>query len=160
MHRFVKWPKYVRIQRQRRVLHQRLKVPPSLARFAKTLDRNAAEAVLKLLLKYRPEDRAAKKARLLAEAEARAAGKEPEKKKPVVVKFGLNHITTLIEQVRSSLSSCNRWMRVAGSVRGCGVERAAGERRLGGSSGVVGRSGRGTPHPPAPPPSAASVPRR
>jgi hypothetical protein len=26
MHRFVKWPKYVRIQRQRRVLNQRLKV--------------------------------------------------------------------------------------------------------------------------------------
>lgn len=26
MRRFVKWPKYVRIQRQRRVLNQRLKV--------------------------------------------------------------------------------------------------------------------------------------
>lgn len=26
LHRFVKWPKYVRIQRQRRVLNQRLKV--------------------------------------------------------------------------------------------------------------------------------------
>lgn len=33
LHRFVKWPKYVRLQRQRRVLYQRLKVrsiPPSL----------------------------------------------------------------------------------------------------------------------------------
>mmetsp|Transcript_17522 Transcript_17522/g.16749 ORF Transcript_17522/g.16749 Transcript_17522/m.16749 type:complete len:81 (-) Transcript_17522:629-871(-) len=31
--RFVKWPKYIRIQRQKRILLQRLKVPPSLAQF-------------------------------------------------------------------------------------------------------------------------------
>jgi large subunit ribosomal protein L7Ae len=37
LHRFVKWPKYVRIQRQRRVLNQRLKVPPALNQFTKTL---------------------------------------------------------------------------------------------------------------------------
>lgn len=40
LHRFVKWPKYVRIQRQRRVLNQRLKVPPALNQFTKTLDKN------------------------------------------------------------------------------------------------------------------------
>lgn len=28
LHRFVKWPKYVRLQRQKRVLSMRLKVPP------------------------------------------------------------------------------------------------------------------------------------
>ena len=61
MHRFVRWPKYVRIQRQRRVLNQRLKVPPALNRFTKTLDKNAATTLFKLLLKYRPEDKAAKK---------------------------------------------------------------------------------------------------
>ncbi|BDA42757.1 60S ribosomal protein L7a-2 [Coccomyxa sp. Obi] len=103
LHRYVRWPKYVRIQRQRRVLNQRLKVPPALNRFTKTADKNLAETVFKLLLKYRPEDKAAKKARLLREAEARAAGKEPEKKKPVVVKFGLNHVTHLVETGKASL---------------------------------------------------------
>ncbi|EIE24581.1 L30e-like protein [Coccomyxa subellipsoidea C-169] len=103
LHRYVRWPKYVRIQRQRRVLNQRLKVPPALNRFTKTADKNLAETVFKLLLKYRPEDKAAKKARLLREAEARAAGKEAEKKKPLVVKFGLNHVTHLVETGKAAL---------------------------------------------------------
>jgi large subunit ribosomal protein L7Ae len=103
MHRFVKWPKYVRIQRQRRVLKMRLKVPPALNRFTKTLDKASAETVFKLLMKYRPEDKSSKKERLLAEAEARSAGKEVEKKKPVVVKFGINHVTTLVEQGKAQL---------------------------------------------------------
>ena len=38
--RFVKWPKYIRIQRQKRILLQRLKVPPALNQFSKTIDRN------------------------------------------------------------------------------------------------------------------------
>ena len=103
MHRFVKWPKYVRIQRQRRVLKQRLKVPPALNRFTKTLDKASAETVFKLLMKYRPEDKSSKKERLVAEAEARASGKEVEKKKPVVVKYGINHVTTLVEQGKAQL---------------------------------------------------------
>ena len=37
--RFVRWPKYVRLQRQRRILYQRLKVPPTIAQFTQTLDR-------------------------------------------------------------------------------------------------------------------------
>ncbi len=46
LHRFVKWPKYVRIQRQRRVLNQRLKVPPALNQFTKTLDKNLGKITL------------------------------------------------------------------------------------------------------------------
>jgi large subunit ribosomal protein L7Ae len=58
LHRFVKWPKYVRLQRQKRVLSMRLKVPPAVNQFmTKTLDKNQAETLFKLLLKYRPEDR-------------------------------------------------------------------------------------------------------
>lgn len=38
--RFVRWPKYIRIQRQKRILLQRLKVPPALHQFSKTIDRN------------------------------------------------------------------------------------------------------------------------
>ncbi|KAG4155424.1 hypothetical protein ERO13_D03G112600v2 [Gossypium hirsutum] len=99
LHRFVKWPKVVRIQRKKRILKQRLKVPPALNQFTKTLDKNLATSLFKLLLKYRPEGKAAKKERLLKKAQAEAKGKAPESKKPIVVKYGLNHVTYLIEQV-------------------------------------------------------------
>ena len=52
---------------------------------------------------HRPEDKAAKKERLLAEATAREEGKESEKKKPLVVKFGINHITQLVEEGKAQL---------------------------------------------------------
>ena len=42
--RFVKWPKYVRIQRQKRILMQRLKVPPALAQFNNTIDKNESKS--------------------------------------------------------------------------------------------------------------------
>lgn len=104
LHRFVKWPKYVRLQRQRRVLSQRLKVPPAINQFTKALDKNLASSLFKLLLKYRPEDKAAKKERLLKQAEAEKDGKSAaEGKKPVVVKYGINHITYLIEQGKAQL---------------------------------------------------------
>jgi large subunit ribosomal protein L7Ae len=62
LHRFVKWPKYVRLQRQKRVLAMRLKVPPAINQFVtRSLDKNAAETLFKLMLKYRPEDKAQKK---------------------------------------------------------------------------------------------------
>lgn len=37
--RFVKWPKYIRIQRQKSVLQKRLKVPPTINQFTQTLDK-------------------------------------------------------------------------------------------------------------------------
>ena len=50
LHRFVKWPKVVRIQRQRRILKQRLKVPPALNQFTRTLDKNLGiHSILPLL---------------------------------------------------------------------------------------------------------------
>ena len=54
----------------------RLKVPPALNQFVtRTLDKNQAQTLFKLLLKYRPEDKKQKKERLAAEATAVAAGK-------------------------------------------------------------------------------------
>jgi large subunit ribosomal protein L7Ae len=41
--RFVKWPKYIRIQRQKRILYQRLKVPPTIAQFSATIDPNESK---------------------------------------------------------------------------------------------------------------------
>jgi hypothetical protein len=60
---------------------------------------SAATSLFKILLKYRPEDRAEKKERLLKRAQAEAEGKTVETKKPINVKFGLKHVTWLIEQV-------------------------------------------------------------
>nr|GME08796.1 60S ribosomal protein L7a-1 [Ipomoea batatas] len=101
--RFVKWPQVVRIQRKRRILKQRLKVPPTLNQFSKTLDKNLATNLFKMLLKYRPEDKAAKKERLLKRAQAESEGKTPEIKKPIVVKYGLKHVTYLVEQNKAQL---------------------------------------------------------
>ncbi|CAI9111635.1 OLC1v1011898C1 [Oldenlandia corymbosa var. corymbosa] len=101
--RFVKWPLNVRIQRKKRVLRQRLKVPPALNQFSKTLDKNLATNLFKMLLKYRPEDKAAKKERLLKRAQAEAEGKTSEAKKPIVVKYGLKHVTYLVEQNKAQL---------------------------------------------------------
>jgi hypothetical protein len=55
--------------------------------------------LFKILLKYRPEDKAEKKERLLKRAQAEAEGKTVETKKPINVKFGLKHVTWLTEQV-------------------------------------------------------------
>ncbi|KAH0912611.1 hypothetical protein HID58_035932 [Brassica napus] len=101
--RYIKWPKSIRLQRQKRILKQRLKVPPALNQFTKTLDKNLATQLFKLLMKYRPEDKAAKKDRLLKKAQAEAEGKPSESKKPIVVKYGLNHVTYLIEQNKAQL---------------------------------------------------------
>lgn len=102
--RFVKWPKYIRLQRQRAVLYQRLKVPPSINQFTKTLGKNEAMTVFTLLNKYRTESRAAKKQRIKEAAAAKAEGKEPESKKvPNQIKFGLKHVTTLVEEKKASL---------------------------------------------------------
>ena len=57
--RFVKWPHVVRIQRQRRILKQRLKVPPAVNQFTKTLDKNLGKfsiSVLEKVANFVPED--------------------------------------------------------------------------------------------------------
>ena len=76
---------------------------PAIEQFNNTSDKNLATKLFKLLLKYRPEDDAQKKECLVATAQAEAAGKEVESKKPVVVKFGINHITYLVEQGKAQL---------------------------------------------------------
>jgi len=102
--RFVKWPKYIRLQRQKAVLQTRLKIPPPINQFYSALDRQTATQLFRLLDKYRPETKQAKKERLRARAAARAAGKEdaPTKRAPVV-RHGVNTITTLVEKKKAQL---------------------------------------------------------
>src|ERR1700753_1855061 len=101
----VKWPEYVRLQRQRKILHMRLKVPPAISQFQHVLDRNQATQTFKLLNKYRPEGKAEKKERLKKEATTVSEGKKREdvSKKPYAVKYGLNHVVALIENKKANL---------------------------------------------------------
>jgi large subunit ribosomal protein L7Ae len=102
--RFVRWPKYIKIQRQRRVLLKRGLIPPAINQFSNALDKNTALRVFALLDKYRPEDKKAKHQRLKAIAEAKVKGEAAASERPPnVVKFGLNHVTALIEQKKARL---------------------------------------------------------
>jgi large subunit ribosomal protein L7Ae len=102
--RFVRWPKYIRIQRQRRVIMQRLKIPAVINQFTKSLNKNQATELFKLLNNYKPETKDEKKARLQAMAADKAAGGDGKGSAPgATLKFGLKHVTTLVEQKKAKL---------------------------------------------------------
>jgi len=102
--RFVKFPKNVRLQRQRRILYQRLKTPPLINLFTKTVDKNTATELFKMLNKYRPETKEQKEERKKETANAKAGGgAAPQGKKPCFVKCGINHIATLVEQKKATM---------------------------------------------------------
>jgi len=82
----------------------RLKVPPTLNQFTKAADKPSAVQLFKLLHKYRPETRLQKKTRLSKTA---TENKDAKVVKPTtktnVVKFGLNHVTSLVERKQAKL---------------------------------------------------------
>ncbi|KAK8792747.1 hypothetical protein WA158_004911 [Blastocystis sp. Blastoise] len=95
--RYVKWPRYVQIQRQRKILQQRLKCPPNVTQFKHTHE------LLRLLKNYVPETAAEKKTRLVAAATARKEGKEVVATKKNTIKCGLKHVTKLVEKKQAKL---------------------------------------------------------
>ena len=106
--RFVKFPRYVQLQRQKRILMKRLKCPSALSQFFEPLDKNTSKKVYKALEKYTPETKKEKKERLEKEAKEQVKDKKNKKekkegKKPVTLKCGLNHVTYLVEQKRAKL---------------------------------------------------------
>jgi large subunit ribosomal protein L7Ae len=104
MSRFTKWPRYIVLQHQKKILNQRLKVPPTINHFSKTLSKPLALSLFKIMDKHRPEDKAAKKARLQAAAAAKAAGKElPKTERAPTVQFGIHNVTALVERKKASL---------------------------------------------------------
>ena len=71
---------------------QRLKVPPAINQFSKSLNKNQATELFKLLNNYKPETSDEKKARLKTAADAKAGGAANSGPKPgPVIKFGLKH---------------------------------------------------------------------
>ena len=102
--RYLKWPRNVILQRQRKVLSKRLKIPPTVNQFKTVLSKNEAAEVFRQMAKYAPETAAAKKARLVEKAKAEAEGKPVEEKRaPFVVKFGLDNVTKLVEKKQAKL---------------------------------------------------------
>jgi large subunit ribosomal protein L7Ae len=102
--RFVRWPKYIRLQRQKAVLQTRLKIPPPINQFHSALDRQTATQLFRLVDNYRPETKQDKKERLRKRAEARVAGQEDKPtKKAAVVRHGVNTVTTLVEKKKAQL---------------------------------------------------------
>lgn len=101
--RFVKWPQYIRLQRQKRILLNRIKVPPSIAQFSHTIDKNTFAQVARLLKKYQPETRKQKQIRLREKAAAIEKGQAVDTKCPPLIKFGINHVVDLIENKKAKL---------------------------------------------------------
>lgn len=103
LRRYVKWPKYIRIMRQKKILLARLKMPPSVNQFNYTVDKSQASNILKLMQKYRPESRSARKARLLEMAKTKKEGGEVSYKRPISVTFGLEAVTRAVERKTAKL---------------------------------------------------------
>jgi len=102
--RFVRWPKYIRLQRQKKILQERLKVPPAVNHFREPVKASQSVELFKLLSKYRPETKAEKKKRLEQLAADKVAGKDvSEQKPPAVLKMGLTHVTALVESKKAKL---------------------------------------------------------
>merc|ERR1712167_441226 len=101
--RFVKWPKYVRLQRSKMTLLKRIKIPPAINQFSNTFDQRQASQVFRLLNNLKPETKTERKERLAEQAEKVAAGGKAAAKKPVSVKMGMNHVTSLIEEKKAKL---------------------------------------------------------
>lgn len=104
--RFVKWPRYIKIQRQRAVLYKRLKIPPAINQFKalSTFSKQSVTQVFKMLHSYRPESADAKKERLRKLASAKAADqKVPVTSRSPQLIFGTNNVTTAIEKKKTKL---------------------------------------------------------
>merc|ERR1711934_1219906 len=95
--RFVRWPKYVRLQRAKMTLLKRIKVPPAINQFSNTFDKRQASQLFRLLNNLKPETKTEKRERLKGAAETAAGGRNAAKK-PVCAKMGINHVTTLVEE--------------------------------------------------------------
>merc|ERR1712025_366449 len=101
--RFVKWPKYVRLQRSKMTLLKRIKIPPAINQFSNTFDKRQASQLFRLLNNLKPETKTEKKERRNEQADKVAEGGKATSKKPVCVKQGLNHVTSLVEEKKAKL---------------------------------------------------------
>ncbi|ADM11069.1 60S ribosomal protein L7A [Encephalitozoon intestinalis ATCC 50506] len=73
-----------------------IRIPPAINQFKTFLSEDDTKKFVDLFMKYRPENKKEKIARLSSE--------DPKKgPKPILVKFGLKHVTSLIESKKAKL---------------------------------------------------------
>jgi large subunit ribosomal protein L7Ae len=82
--RFVKWPLYIQVQRERKILCQRLKIPPIINQFSRSLDKNMVKQLMFTLLKYRT-----------------VSAEGISNKNIIYIKHGINTITNLIQKKKA-----------------------------------------------------------
>merc|ERR1719436_1743200 len=99
----MKWPVYIRVQRQEQILKQRLKVPSAIALFDRAADKSLANECFRLMKKYQPPSRAQRKQRLRQIAEAKAKGEAFEPQREPQIKYGLNHVTNLVQRKKAQV---------------------------------------------------------
>lgn len=115
VYRFVKWPKYIELQRKKAVLKKRLKVPPPINQFTEALDRPTcriltslffllALQIFNLCKKYRPLTKQAKKAQLTHRAQKRAGGAPdaPQERRPCF-RSGVREVTASVMGKKAQL---------------------------------------------------------
>merc|ERR1712196_657520 len=101
--RFVRWPKYVRLQRSKMTLLKRIKIPPAVNQFSNTFDKRQASQLFRLLNSLKPETKTERTERLKEQADKVAQGGRAAAKKPICVKMGINHVTSLVEEKKAKL---------------------------------------------------------
>merc|ERR1712164_39843 len=101
--RFVRWPKYVRLQRSKMTLLKRIKIPPAVNQFSNTFDKRQASQLFRLLNNLKPETKTERTERLKEQADEVAQGGRAAAKKPICVKMGINHVTSLVEEKKAKL---------------------------------------------------------
>jgi len=102
--RLMRWPKYVRLQRQRKILLQRLKIPPALNIFNRGCSKDFAHRIVRFCKNYSPESRKQKQLRLRAWAKLQADGQPlPKDEKRMAIKSGLGVVMRTIERGEAKL---------------------------------------------------------
>jgi len=88
---------------KKKILLQRLKIPPAINIFSETSSKPFAKSLITLFSKYMPESKKLKKERLAAWAKLKAEGKPLPTERPLFVRCGFNTVTNLIESGRAKL---------------------------------------------------------
>jgi len=101
--RMVHWPKYVQLQRQKKILMQRLKVPPTLEIFNRGVNKAYAHSLMRFCKNYSPESKKQRKLRLKAAAKLQAEGKPVPKEKRMTITYGAAEVMKSIEKGRAKL---------------------------------------------------------
>lgn len=91
-----KMEKELLIKKKISKLANAIRIPPAINQFKTFLSEHDTKKFVDLFMNYRPENKEEKKARLDSE--------DPKKgPKPILVKFGLKHVTNLIETKKAKL---------------------------------------------------------